>query len=188
MTARLARAREQITGAKRRVGDTRPAARVPVGELVFALLMLVLGVLALIGAFSIHVPVGIQVGPTVFPIAVSLLLVGTAAAVVVGALRGDRAQPDDGEDIDPNARTDWLTLAKIVAALIAHLLLIEAIGWAPAAAVLFGIVAWTLGAKRWWLGFLIGLVVALAVQVVFGGLLGLSLPWGPAFGWLGGMF
>lgn len=177
-----------ITGANGRAEQTRPAPRVPLGELVFALLMLVLGVLALIGAFSIHVPVGIQVGPRVFPIAVSVLLIGTALAVVVGALRGDRAEPEDGEDIDPNAATDWITLAKIVAALVAHLLLIDVIGWAPAAAVLFGIVAWALGAKRWWLGFIIGLVVALAVQVVFGGLLGLSLPWGPAFGWLGGMF
>ncbi|BDZ40642.1 tripartite tricarboxylate transporter TctB family protein [Microbacterium suwonense] len=177
-----------ITGANGRAEQTRPAPRVPLGELVFALLMLVLGVLALIGAFSIHVPVGIQVGPRVFPIAVSVLLIGTALAVVIGALRGDRAEPEDGEDIDPNAATDWITLAKIVAALVAHLLLIDVIGWAPAAAVLFGIVAWALGAKRWWLGFIIGLVVALAVQVVFGGLLGLSLPWGPAFGWLGGTF
>ncbi|MGB3375248.1 MAG: tripartite tricarboxylate transporter TctB family protein [Microbacterium sp.] len=188
MTARLIGAGGQAIGANGRAEETRPAPRVPVGELVFALLMLVLGILALIGAFSIHVPVGIQVGPTVFPIAVSVLLIGTALAVVVGVLRGDRAEPDDGEDIDSSARTDWLTLAKIVGALIAHLLLIDAVGWAPAAAVLFGIVAWTLGARRWWLGFVIGLVVALAVQVVFGGLLGLSLPWGPAFAWLGGMF
>ncbi|WP_298865793.1 tripartite tricarboxylate transporter TctB family protein [uncultured Microbacterium sp.] len=177
-----------LIGAKGRAEETRPAPRVPVGELVFALLMLVVGVLALIGAFGIHVPVGIQVGPTVFPIAVSVLLIAVAASVVVTVLRGHRAEPDDGEDIDPDAKTDWLTLAKIVGALIVHMLLIDAIGWAPAAAVLFGLVAWSLGARRWWLGFLIGLVVALAVQIVFGGMLGLSLPWGPAFGWLGGMF
>ncbi|GAA3940908.1 tripartite tricarboxylate transporter TctB family protein [Microbacterium soli] len=177
-----------ITGANGRAEDSRPALRVPLGELAFALLMLVLGVLALIGAFRIHVPVGIQVGPRVFPIAVSALLIATAGAVVIGALRGQRAEPEDGEDVDPDASTDWLTLAKIVGALIAHLLLIDPLGWAPAAAVLFGAVAWTLGARRWWLGFVIGLVVALAVQVVFGGLLGLSLPWGPVFGWLGGMF
>jgi len=150
--------------------------------------MLIVGVLALFGAFGIHVPVGIQVGPAVAPIAVSILLIGTATAVVVTVLRGRSAEPEDGEDVDLDARTDWLTLAKIVGALIVHLLLIEAVGWAPAAAVLFGLVAWTLGARRWWLGFVIGLVLALAVHIVFGGLLGLSLPWGPAFGWLGRMF
>ncbi|MDT0158409.1 tripartite tricarboxylate transporter TctB family protein [Microbacterium sp. ARD32] len=177
-----------IAGADGRAETTRPAPRVPIGELVFALLLFILGVLALIGAFTIHVPVGIQVGPRVFPIVVSILLIGSAAAVVVGVLRGDRAELEDGEDIDPDARTDWVTLAKIVGAIVVHLVLIRFTGWAPAAAVLFGIVAWALGAKRWWLGFVVGLVVALAVQIVFGGLLGLSLPWGPAFGWLGGMF
>lgn len=177
-----------IIGASGRAEHTRPAPRVPVGELVFALFMLVLGVLALIGVFSIHVPVGIQVGPTVFPIAVSILLIGSAVAVLLGVLRGERAEVEEGEDIDPDASTDWPTLAKIVGAIVVHLLLIELIGWAPAAAILFGIVAWALGARRWWLGFVIGLVAALVVQVVFGGLLGLSLPWGPAFAWLGGMF
>ncbi|MFC4139639.1 MULTISPECIES: tripartite tricarboxylate transporter TctB family protein [unclassified Microbacterium] len=176
-----------ITGANRPAEATRPAARVPIGELVFALLMLALGVFALVGVFSIHVPVGVTVGPTVFPIFVSVTLLASAAAVLVGVLRGRRAEVEDSEDIDPDAKTDWLTLVKIVGALIAHLLLIDVIGWAPAAAVLFGLVAWSLGAKRWWMAFLIGLVVGLAVQIVFGGFLGLSLPWGPALGWLGGM-
>jgi putative tricarboxylic transport membrane protein len=177
-----------ILGASGRAETTRPAPRVPLGELGFALLMLALGVFALVGAFSIHVPVGVKVGPTVFPIFVSLVLLGSAAAVIVAVLRGHRAQLEEGEDIDPDARTDWLTLAKIVGAVVAHLLLIDVIGWAPAAAVLFGVVAWALGAKRWWLAFVIGLALGVVVQVVFGGLMGLSLPWGPALGWLGGMF
>ena len=171
-----------------RVEESRPASRVPLGELVFALLMLALGVFALTGVFTIHVPVGVKVGPTVFPIFVSVLLLGSAVAVLVAVLRGDRAEVEDGEDIDPDARTDWSTLAKIVGALVAHVLLIDVLGWAPAAAVLFGAVAWALGAARWWLAFVIGLGVGLVVQVVFGGLMGLSLPWGPALGWLGRMF
>ncbi|WP_217177637.1 tripartite tricarboxylate transporter TctB family protein [Streptomyces sp. AC495_CC817] len=177
-----------IIGASGRAEATRPVPRVPLGELVFALLMLALGVFALVGVFTIHVPVGVTVGPTVFPLFVSILLLASAAAVLVSVLRGQRAEVEEGEDIDPDARTDWLTLAKIVGAVLAHLLLIDIVGWAPAAAVLFGIVAWALGAKRWWLGFVIGLVVGLVVQIVFGGLMGLSLPWGPALGWVGGMF
>ncbi|WP_193596788.1 tripartite tricarboxylate transporter TctB family protein [Microbacterium sp. YJN-G] len=181
--------RAPVTGANGRTEvNTRSARRVPVGELVFALLMLALGVFALAGVFGIRVPVGATVGPTVFPIFVSIVLLGSAVAVLIGVLRGERAEVEDAEDIDPAARTDWFTLAKITGALIAHLLLIDVVGWMPAAAVLFGIIAWTLGARRWWLGFVVGIVIGLIVQVVFGGLLGLSLPWGPALGWLGGMF
>ncbi|MGW9627558.1 tripartite tricarboxylate transporter TctB family protein [Microbacterium sp. NPDC055521] len=177
-----------ILGATERAEGTRPAQRVPLGELVFALLMLALGAFALIGAFSIHVPVGVKVGPTIFPIFVSIVLLGSAAAVLVSVLRGKRAELEDGEDIDPDAKTDWLTLGKIVGAVVAHLVLIDVIGWAPAAALLFGIVAWSLGARRWWLAFLIGFALSLVVQVVFAGLMGLSLPWGPALGWVGGLF
>lgn len=174
-----------------RAEERRPArsrASLPIGELVFAVLMLALGVFALVGVFGIRVPVGAQVGPTVFPLVVSILLLAASAAVIVGIFRGQRVELEEGEDIDESMSTDWLTLAKIVALIVAHLLLLEPIGWAPSAAILFGGVAWSLGAKRWWMAFLVGLLVALSVQIVFGGLLGLSLPWGPLFGWLGGMF
>ncbi|KJL23247.1 tripartite tricarboxylate transporter TctB family protein [Microbacterium azadirachtae] len=172
-----------------RVGEIRPARpSVPVGELVFALIMLGLGIFALVGVFGIRVPAGATVGPTVFPILVSAILLVASVAVLVGVLRGQRAQAEEGEDIDESLPTDWLTLAKITALVVAHLALLEYIGWAPAAALLFGGVAWSLGAKRWWLAFVIGAAVALVVQIVFGGLLGLSLPWGPLLGWLGGMF
>jgi putative tricarboxylic transport membrane protein len=185
-------ARGSLRGSEEvRVGVDRPArllGGLPPGELVFALLMVALGLFALIGVFTIHVPVGSQVGPTVFPIFVAVLLLGSAVAVVIGILRGDRGVPEDGEDVDQSLPTDWVTLVKIAAFLVAHLALIEVIGWAPAAALLFGGVAWSLGATRWWRALIIGVVLALVVQVVFGGLLGLSLPWGPALGWLGRMF
>ncbi|WP_374460268.1 tripartite tricarboxylate transporter TctB family protein [Microbacterium sp.] len=150
--------------------------------------MVALGVFAFAGVFTIHVPAGGQVGPTVFPLFVSVLLLGSSLAVVVSILRGHRGVPEEGEDVDQSLPTDWLTLVKIVALVVAHLLLIEPLGWAPAAALLFGGVAWALGARRWWMALLIGAVIALVVQVVFGGLLGLSLPWGPALGWLGRTF
>jgi len=172
-----------------RTGGIRSArSSLPVGELVFALLMLGLGIFALVGVFGIRVPAGATVGPTAFPILVSAILLVSSSAVLIGVLRGQRAQAEEGEDIDESLPTDWLTLAKITALVVAHLALLEIIGWAPAAALLFGGVAWALGAKRWWMALLVGCVVALVVQIVFAGLLGLSLPWGPLLGWLGGMF
>lgn len=174
-----------------RIGERRSArvvGPVPLGELLFAAVMVALGVFAFVGVFTIRVPVGAQVGPTIFPIFVAVLLLGSAVAVLVGVLRGRRGVPEDGEDVDQSLPTDWITLLKIVAFLAAHLLLIEPIGWAPAATVLFAGVAWSLGAKRWWVALIVGAVLALVVQVVFGGLLGLSLPWGPALGWPGRAF
>ncbi len=166
-------------------GTPRPAQRL--GELIFAGLVFALGVYTLVGVFGIRVPANARVGPTVFPVLVSIILLVSSAAVFLGALRGRSGTAEEGEDVDTTARTDWLTLAKVVGLLVAHLLLIDLIGWAPAATILFGGVAWALGAKRWWVALLIGVGLSLAVQIVFGELLGLSLPLGPALGWLGGL-
>lgn len=163
---------------------TAPAHPRRIGELVFASIVIAVGVIALVGVFTTRVPAGNRVGPTAFPAFVSILLLAAGVIILVGVLRGRYGTPDDGEDLDPNARTDWLTLAKIVALVVAFLLLITPIGWTPAATLLFGGVAWTLGAKKWWLGFIVGFALALIVQIVFGELLGLSLPAGPLFGWI----
>jgi putative tricarboxylic transport membrane protein len=164
---------------------TTGAPRSKLGEYVFAALALALGVFVFVGAFSIRLPAtGTQVGPRVFPFLVGTILVVSAAMVLVGIVRGRLADLEEGEDIDAHAKTDWITLAKIVAFVVAHIALIEVVGWPFAAAILFGGVAWSLGAKRWWAALLIGLALGLVVYVLFGGLLGLSLPSGPALTWL----
>lgn len=155
------------------------------GELIFAGLLLVLGIVALVGSFGIRVPGTAQVGPTVFPILVSVLLLVSSTALLIGVLRGRLGHAEESEDLDPTARTDWLTLAKLVGLVVAHLVLVPLIGWAFAAAVLFGGAAWSLGARKWWVAFLVGIAVGLVIQIVFGELLGLSLPLGPLLGWLG---
>jgi putative tricarboxylic transport membrane protein len=162
-----------------------PAPRSKVGELIFSGLALALGIFVFAGAFAIRVPAaGTQVGPRVFPFLVGTILVISAAMVLIGVLRGHLGDQEEGEDVDANANTDWVTLAKITGFLVAHIALIEVIGWPLAAAVLFGGVAWSLGAKRWWAGLLIGLALGFVVYFLFGGLLGLSLPSGPLLTWL----
>ncbi|MCP2032591.1 putative tricarboxylic transport membrane protein [Okibacterium sp. HSC-33S16] len=162
-----------------------PAPRSKLGEYIFAALALALGIFVFVGAFSIRVPgAGTQVGPRVFPFLVGTILIVSAAMVVVDVIRGRLADLEEGEDIDSAAKTDWITLAKITAFVVAHIALIELIGWPFAAAVLFGGVAWSLGAKRWWMALVIGLALGLVIYVLFGGLLGLSLPSGPLLTWL----
>ena len=68
-------------------------------------------------------------------------------------------------------------MAKLVAVLVVHLVLIDVIGWPVAAALLFFGAAWSLGAV-WWRALVIAVVLAVVVQVVFAYGLGLSLPAG----------
>jgi len=154
-----------------------------IGNAIFAGVVFALGVFALVGAFAIRVPAGAAIGPQVFPFAVAVILLGSGAALVIAALRGQVAPREEGEDIDPDAKTDWWTILKLVALLVAVLLLLELLGWWMVAALLFGGVAWTLGAKRPWVAFLVGLVIGIGTQLLFGEGLGLFLPRGAAFDW-----
>lgn len=174
---------ETDPGAARRRGvrlDRRAA-----GELVFALLIFALGVYVLVGTSGIRVTGIARVAPTVFPTVVSVLLLVSSVAIAFAVLRGRLGTPEESEDADTAASTDWLVLAKITGTVVAHIILIGIVGWWIAAAALFFGVAWSLGAKRWWVALLAGLGVGLVVQLVMGRLLGLSLPPGPLLGWMG---
>lgn len=161
-------------------------ARPPVGEFVFAGICAAVGVYTIIGAGFIRVPPGSAsvLGPRVFPYAVGVLLLVASLVVIAQVLRGGRGTPDDGEDIDPDAPTDWLTVAKLVVCFATQLVLIDWAGWPIAVAVLFAGAGWSLGAKRWWVALAAGLGLGLVTQLVFGAWLGLSLPAGPLLDWI----
>jgi putative tricarboxylic transport membrane protein len=167
-------------------GGAPSVSRAPVGEYVFAAVCAAIGAYAIIGAGFIRVPPGSAsvLGPRVFPYAVGVMLLLASVVVVVGLVRGHRGAPDDGEDIDPDAPTDWLTVVKLVICFLSQLVLIELVGWPIAVAVLFAGAALSLGAKRWWMALLIGLGLGIVTQLVFGTWLGLSLPAGPLLNWI----
>ena len=146
-------------------------------EYAFGGLVASIGVFTLIDAATIAARDDNAVGPRAFPYAVGILLVATGIAAIIATARGKLGQAEEGEDVDENVRTDWVTVGKLVAVLIAHLVLIDLIGWPVAAALLFFGAAWSLGAI-WWKALPIAIVLALVVQVVFAYGLGLSLPAG----------
>lgn len=168
-----------------REGETarRPA---PIGELVFAVAGLAAGVLVAFMAGSIRIPPGSTnaIGPRAFPYAVAAMLILASLAVLIGVLRGKRAEAEEGEDVDENASTDWVTVGVLGILFIVFGLLIQPLGWPIAVLVLFGGTAWKLGAKRWWMALVIGLAIGLLTQYLFGTLLGISLPAGPLFDWI----
>jgi putative tricarboxylic transport membrane protein len=150
------------------------------GELVLAGATAALGVYVLVAAGSITVPGSTNtLGPRAFPYLVGGMLLVAGVALVVLVLSGRGGEEEGGEDVDPTVRTDWLTVALLVVTLVVHVFTINVVGWPFAAAILFGGAAVILGARPWWRAALVGLVLGLAVQVIFGGLLGLSLPAGP---------
>lgn len=156
-----------------------------IGEILFALGTIALGIYALVGAANVRIPGSVNtLGPQVFPYAVGGMLTITGVIVIVLAIRGRLGVPESGEDIDPNAPTDWIMVAKLVGIFAAHAFLIPLIGWPIAAGFLFAAAAWSLGAKRWWQAALIGLALGLVVQFLFGTVLGLSLPPGPLLDWI----
>jgi putative tricarboxylic transport membrane protein len=148
-----------------------------VEEYAFGGLVAAIGVFTLVDATTIAARADNAVGPRAFPYAVGALLVATGVAAIIATARGKLGQAEEGEDVDGDVRTDWVTVGKLVAVLIAHLVLIDIAGWPVAATVLFFGAAWTLGAV-WWRALPIAVLLALAVQVVFASGLGLSLPAG----------
>lgn len=156
------------------------------GEFLFAIATLALGVGVLIGAGSIRIPPGTvsAMGPRSFPYFVGGILTIAAALVLLELFRGKRGEAEEGEDIDPNAATDWRALLIIVALFLGHAALIGVLGWPIAVTILFAGTAWALGTKKWWHGLLWGFAVALLVQFLFGHLLGLSLPAGVLLQWV----
>lgn len=150
------------------------------GELVLAATTTALGGYVLVAAGSITVPGSTNtLGPRAFPYLVGGMLVAAGVTLIVLFLSGRAGQEEGGEDVDPTVRTDWLTVVLLVVTLVVHVLTINVVGWPFAAAILFGGAAVVLGARPWWRAALVGLVLGLVIQVVFGGLLGLSLPPGP---------
>lgn len=150
------------------------------GELVLAAATAALGVYVLVAAGSITVPGSTNtLGPRAFPYLVGGMLVAAGIALVVLFLSGRAGEEEGGEDVDPTVRTDWLTVVLLVVILVVHVFVINVIGWPFAAAILFAGAAVVLGARPWWRAALTGLVLGLVIQVIFGGLLGLSLPAGP---------
>lgn len=169
---------ERVAGTSRRP--------LPVGELLFAIAGMVAGVVVIYVASGIRIPPGSTntIGPREFPYAVAVLLILSSFACLINALRGKTGEAEDGEDVDADARTDWLTVGVIALLFVVFALLIQPVGWAIAVTVLFAGTAIKLGTKRWWMAIIIGLIMGLLTQYLFGTLLGISLPAGPLIDWI----
>lgn len=88
-----------------------------------------------------------------------------------------------GEQKAYATRSDWRTLGTVLVAVVAFVLLLQLIGWVFSSAALFWVICRALGSKKPVNDIWVSLLVASLIQLIFGGLLGLSLP----VGFLGGL-
>jgi putative tricarboxylic transport membrane protein len=148
-----------------------PQRRVDVAGLVIALVLLVLAGLVWWDMTKLQILSPYDLGPKVMPIVVSVGLVLLAIGNGIGALRGDLPARDS---------LDWTPIVLILGGLVCLIALIGlGGGFILGTAILFATTSRAFGRRAFLVDFLIGLVLAVLVYVLFSKLLALSLPAGP---------
>lgn len=208
---------------------TRPSGRGALWrrkELVMAAILLIVGLVLLIGAQTMHVLGDSAPGPQFVPVIVGVALLVVAVILAIEVIRHpeeERVLPDEGRDIsrdllqdlsdtgtaefravgvadlaedaspaDPTTTaatsdaaedtakkpvaSDLRTTGYVLASLVGFVLILPWAGWVLSAAALFWCVARALGSRRTWIDLGVALLLSSFIQLVFGGLLGLSLP------------
>ena len=158
-------------------GGTREQGR---SEFGVALFLGALGILVIVSALLLpesRIARG-PVGPGAIPILVGTLLVVVAAFLALDVRRGGRGEPEGGEDVDLTARSDWRTVAMLVAAFLANALLIESLGWPISGAILFWGSAFALGSRHYVRDAVIAVVLGVGTWYLFVLGLNTSLPVG----------
>lgn len=135
-------------------------------------------------AFTLRVmPNGSDIGPHVFPLIIAGGMILCGAAVLKTSLTSAHALPlnvDDGP-------TDWRALGLIVAALLGMAFLLPWLGFIVCATGLFVATACAFGSRKTGRDLLVGAIVVGLTWYVFTQGLGLQLPTGWIFEYLGRM-
>lgn len=150
------------------------------GELVFAGLLLALGVFVLIETAAIPIPVASSnVGPRFMPYFAGGLLTLAAAWTIFDILRGKTVAPEESELADPNQKFHWGRVGLLVASVVAFGVLLDPLGYLIAMPIaLFGLLL-TFGARRWWVMAVVSIALPILVFILFTEVLGIYLPLGP---------
>ncbi len=161
---------------------TRAGALTGRSGLVVPVLLVALGLFLVYGTVTMKVPdTATSPGPQVFPAIVAGFCFLVAVLVTVQLIR--RPEPVDlGVDDDgrPNTGTfsNWRSVGITVGTVALFIALLEPLGWVLAGAFLFWGVSIGLGGRRYVFDAAVALLVSSAVQLVFSGGLGLTLPGG----------
>jgi putative tricarboxylic transport membrane protein len=147
---------------------------------------LVCAVLVAVGAFVIYDALSLEagfakvdpVGPKMFPAVIGVVLIVLAIVLAIAIPRGSVGEADAGEDVDPDAPSDWRTVGLLVGLVVATIVLVQPLGWAITGALLFGGAATILGNRHYARNILIGAVLSVGSFYAFYSGLGIPLPAG----------
>ena len=138
-------------------------------------MLAVVGLYTIYDASTLNVGFGDPVGPRIFPYAIGAGTVLLAVLIAVATARGDRAEGEEGEDVDLSSRPDWLTVAKLLAFIVLTILTVNLLGWAIVGAILFTGCAWALGSRTLLRDLLVGVVLSVGSWYFFYVTLGVPL-------------
>jgi len=170
--------------ASANTGTAEQTARQNRSELGICALLAALGVLVLVDALRIPTDFAQRgpIGPKAVPVVVGALLLLVAVLLARDVLRGGRGESEIGEDVDPDARSDWRTVLLLSAAFLSNVALIDLVGFPISGAILFWGAAYALGSRNFVRDPLIAAGLSILTFVLFNNLLGVPLPGGPLMG------
>ncbi|MGW0158873.1 tripartite tricarboxylate transporter TctB family protein [Mycobacterium sp. NPDC003323] len=114
-------------------------------------------------------------GPSAFPILVGCMLLVCAAGIAVDLLRGGVGEPEEGT---VDERSDWVTWAVVLGAVLLAAVAIEPLGWVPAGGAVFFLCVYAFGGRRHIQNLIVSAVMALTSFYFFFSVLGINLPAG----------
>ncbi|GAA2817038.1 tripartite tricarboxylate transporter TctB family protein [Nonomuraea rubra] len=148
-------------------------------ELGLALVVLVLGVLVVVGTLDVSAAASqLGIGPRFFPVLVGGAMVLIGLFYVADVLRGGHGDPEESEDVDAEAPTDWRSLGLVSGIFLAFAALLDLLGWIVGASLLFFGLSVALGAGNKLQAAVIAVVMGVATYLLFVNGLGVRLPGG----------
>ncbi|GAA3796570.1 tripartite tricarboxylate transporter TctB family protein [Sphaerisporangium flaviroseum] len=148
-------------------------------ELVLAGLVLGLGIFVIAGTAGITAAgSAIGLGPRFFPFLVGGALIIVGGCYIADVLRGGRGDPEESEDVDESAGSDWRAVALVGGVFLGFALLLDLLGFIVAGALLFAGVAWALGARGLPRTMAVAVVLSLGSYLIFVKGMGVTLPAG----------
>ncbi|MFI7419048.1 tripartite tricarboxylate transporter TctB family protein [Nonomuraea sp. NPDC049684] len=152
-------------------------------ELGLAVVVLGLGVFVMVGTLDVSAAASqLGLGPRFFPMLVGAAMVLIGLFYVIDVLRGGAGDPEESEDVDADAPTDWRSVGLVSGVFLAFATLLDVLGWVIGASLLFFGLSVVLGAEHKLRAAVVAVVLGVTTYLLFVKGLGVSLPAGPLGG------